>query len=83
MVMSNVVTFFFNKPSRTFLRFSRIFLMTTPCFRNVTFAKAILRAGNSPLIFAPFRSIPSYAKVGIICAFLAAMIVILFINFIH
>ena len=59
IVISSVVTFFFINPSRIFLRFSRIFLMVTPCFRKVTLAKAMLRAGNSPLIFAPLRSTPS------------------------
>ena len=59
MVMSKVDTFFFIKPSRMFLRFSRIFLMVIPCLRNVTFASCILRAGNSPLTFAPLRSTPS------------------------
>ena len=48
-------------------------LIVIPCFRRVTLAKAILRAGISPLILAPLRSTPSYMKVGIICAFLTAM----------
>ena len=59
IVMSKVVTFFFMKPARIFLRFSRIVLMVIPCLRNVTLAKAILRAGSSPLSFTPLRSIPS------------------------
>ena len=59
IVMSSVLTFFFSKPSRIFLRFSRMVLITTPCLRKVTLAKAIFRAGSSPLIFAPLRSTPS------------------------
>ncbi len=59
MVISSVVTFFLNSPSRIFLRFSRIVLMVTPCLRKVTFANAIFRAGSSPLILTPLRSTPS------------------------
>ena len=59
IVISSVETFFFIKPSRIFFFFSRMVLMLMPCFRRVTLARAIFFAGNSPLIFAPLRSIPS------------------------
>ena len=59
IVISRVDTFFFIKPSRIFLRFSRICLMVMPCLRKVTLASAIFRAGSSPLSFSPLRSTPS------------------------
>ena len=59
IVISNVVTFFLNSPSKIFLRFWRIVLMVIPCLRKVTFARAIFLADNSPTIFPPFRSTPS------------------------
>ena len=64
------------------LRFSRMVLMVILCLRNVTLAKAILRAGNS-FYFSPLRSTPHRQKYGIICAFFTAMTINPFISFIH
>ena len=59
IVISKVETRFLVNASRIFFFFSRMVLMVTPCLRSVTLAKAILRAGISPLILTPLRSTPS------------------------
>lgn len=78
VMVSDIIAFFLGGPSEVFLHFSHVFQAIAPYLHGIALTGTVFLTKDSPLVFAPLQSAPSWTGINVVYTFLATVELSLF-----